>query len=426
MLKSFLRSLTEAGILIICLQISSYPQNNENDHKVTQQDIYRTNEIVNQLLQSNPIIDGHNDLFIHYFDCKDCPKDIDDYPLDTISKGHTDIIRWKKGGVGGQMLNVFGGMKTLDDYLKAWDLLYRIEEKYKNDLKIVGSSSEMRLAMKEGKIAILPALEGAVRLNDNMFFVRNFYKLGLRSVTFAYYTNQFADGSNDTIKHNGISKLGEEMVREMNRLGIIIDMSHISAEAMNDILDITKAPVIFSHSNARALCNVNRNVPSDVLLRLKENNGLIMLTAVPYFTRKDHYEWMDRGDTLYYKSIKEYPDNKAKVDSIMEKWEREDNMPEVTAKDFADHFDYVKNLIGVEHIGIAGDYDGIYYTIKGMEDVSTYPNLLIELVNRGWTEEEIRKICSENFLRVFEEIEKVSAQLKLETHPSLMNLSETN
>lgn len=426
MLKSFLRSLTKAGILIVCLQFSSYPQNNEQDYKVSQQDIYRTNEIVNQLLQSSPIIDGHNDLFIHYFDCKDCPKDIDDYPLDTISKGHTDIIRWRKGGVGGQMLNVFGGMKTLDDYLKAWDLLYRIEEKYKNDLKIVGSSSEMKLAMKEGKIAILPSLEGAVRLNDNMFFVRNFYKLGLRSVTFAYYTNQFADGSNDTIKHNGISKLGEEMVREMNRLGIIIDMSHISAEAMNDILDITKSPVIFSHSNARALCNVNRNVPDDVMLRLKENNGLLMLTAVPYFTRKDHYEWMDRGDTLYYKTIKEFPDSKAIVDSVMEKWEREDIMPEVTVKDFADHFDYVKNLIGVDHIGIAGDYDGIYYTIKGMEDVSTYPNLLIELVSRGWTEEEIRKICSENFLRVFEEIEKVSAQLKLETQPSLMNLSETN
>jgi membrane dipeptidase len=324
------------------------------------------------------------------------------------------------------MLNVFGGMKTLDDYLKAWDLLYRLEEKYKNDLKIVGSSSEMKRVMKEGKIAILPSLEGAVRLNNNMFFVRNFYKLGLRSVTFAYYTNQFADGSNDTVKYNGISKLGEEMVREMNRLGIIIDMSHISAEAMNDILDITKAPVIFSHSNARALCNVNRNVPDDVMLRLKENNGLLMLTAVPYFTRKDHYEWMDRGDTLYYKTIKEFPDNKAIVDSVMEKWEREDIMPEVTVKDFADHFDYVKNLIGVDHIGIAGDYDGIYYTIKGMEDVSTYPNLLIELVNRGWTEEEIRKICSENFLRVFEEIEKVSAQLKLETQPSLMNLSETN
>lgn len=144
-----------------------------------------------------------------------------------------------------------------------------------------------------------------------------------------------------------ISKLGEEMVREMNRLGIIIDMSHISPKPWNDILDITKAPVIFSHSNARAssLCNVNRNVPSDVLLRLKENADIIMLTAVPYFTRKDHYEWMDRGDTLYYKNIKEYPDNKAKVDSYNEKWEREDNMPEVTVKDFADHFDYVKNLI---------------------------------------------------------------------------------
>jgi len=381
-------------------------------------------EIVSRVFKISPVIDGHNDLFIHYFDCKDCPRDIEDYPLDTLVSGHTDIPRWKIGRVGGQMLNVFGGMKDMDSYLQAWDLLYRIEEKYSKDLEVVGTSAEMRRVMSEGKIAILPSLEGALRLGDNMFLVRTFYKLGLRSVTFAYYTNQFADGSNDTIKHNGISELGAEMVKEMNRLGILIDMSHISAEAMNDILDITKAPVIFSHSNVKTLCDVKRNVPDDVLLRLKENRGLIMLTAVPYFTRKGHYEWMDRGDTLYYKIIKEYPDNKSKIDSIMEKWEQEDIMPVITVKDFADHFDYVKNLIGVDRIGIAGDYDGIHYTIKGLEDVSTYPNLLIELARRGWTEEELCKITSVNFLRVFEEVERISGQLKLKTKPSLMNFSE--
>lgn len=420
MKRSLKKILTILSFSLLLAQVSIFSQNSELQ-------AFKNNsyESIQKILMTSRIIDGHNDLFIHYFDCKDCPIDIVDYPLDTIAKGHTDIIRWKKGRVSGQLLNVFGGTRALDDYLKAWDLLYRLEEKYKDDLAVVGSSSEMKRVMDEGKIAILPSLEGAIRLGDNMFLVRSFYKLGLRSVTFAYYTNQFADGSNDTVKHNGISKLGEEMVKEMNRLGIIIDMSHISAEAMNDILDITKAPVIFSHSNARTLCNVNRNVPDDVLLRLKENNGLIMLTAVPYFTRKEHYEWMDRGDTLYYKIIKEFPDDKSKVASIMEKWEREDIMPEVTVKDFADHFDYVKNLIGVDHIGIAGDYDGINYTIKGMEDVSTYPNLLIELINRGWTEDEIRKICSENFLRVFEDIEKISERLKLETLPSLMNLSET-
>jgi membrane dipeptidase len=377
-------------------------------------------EIVNRVLKISPVIDGHNDLFIHYFDCKDCPRDIDDYPLDTIAPGHTDIPRWKKGGVGGQMLNVFGGMKDMDSYLQAWDLLYRIEERYSNNLEVVGSSTEMKKVMSEGKIAILPSLEGALRLGDNMFLVRMFYKLGLRSVTFAYHTNQFADGSNDTIKHSGISELGAEMVKEMSRLGILIDMSHISAEAMNDILDITKAPVIFSHSNVRTLCDVNRNVPDDVLLRLKENRGLIMLTAVPYFTQKEHYVWLDKGDTVYYRALKEFPDNKSKVDSVMELWEIDNPMPAVTVYDFADHFDYVKNLIGIDHIGIAGDYDGIQFTIKGMEDVSTYPNLLVELARRGWTEEELRKITSENFLRVFEEVEKVSAQLTMETKPSLM------
>lgn len=211
------------------------------------------NKIVSNLLRRSPIIDGHNDLFIHYFDCNDCPKDLSGYRIDTINSGQTDIPRLRQGGVGGVLLNVFGREKNLDSYMQAWDLLYRMENTYKSDLKIVETSSEMKSAMNQGKIALLPILEGAGRLGNNMYLIRSFYKLGLRSVTFAYNTNQLADGSDDTPKYNGISEWGKEMVNEMNRLGIIIDMSHISTNAMHGILDVTKAPVIFSHSNARAL-----------------------------------------------------------------------------------------------------------------------------------------------------------------------------
>ena len=377
----------------------------------------KAKEIIARVLKTSPVIDGHNDLFIHYFDCKTCPRDLNDYRIDTISKGHTDIPKLRKGGVGGVLMNVFGKDTSLMSYHHAWDLLYRMEQAYSKDIKIVGSSVEMKNAMKNGKIAFLPILEGSVRLKNSTALLRTYYKLGLRSITFAYKTNGLADGSDDTVRHNGISDTGSIMVKEMNRLGILIDMSHISAKAMNDILDISQSPVIFSHSNARALCDVNRNVPDDVLRRLKKNGGIIMLTFVPYLVKKEHKLWLDSGNAVYYKAVKDYPDQKQKVDSIMMKWEEANPEPLVNVSDMADHFDYVKKMIGADHIGMAGDYDGISFTIKGLENASTFPNLLIELVRRGWTETELKKITSENFLRVFEVVEKNALKLQKQSQP---------
>lgn len=366
--------------------------------------------IVKKVLKVSPIVDGHNDLFIHYFDCKNCPRGLSDYRIDTLNSGHTDIPRMRKSGVGGLMLNVFGRERTEESYMEAWDLLHQMEKNYGRDLQIVKSSNEMKAAFKERKIALLPSLEGASRLGDNLELINKYYKLGLRSVTFAYKTNLLADGSDDTIKYNGISSFGKEMVTEMNRLGVLIDMSHISAKAMDDILTISKAPVIFSHSNARALCDVNRNVPDSILQKLKENRGIIMLTFVPYFVKKEHLNWLDDGDALYYKTLNDYPNDSLKMESVMTRWENSE--PIVTVADMANHFDYVKKLIGVDYIGISGDYDGLSFTIKGMEDVSCYPKLLVELAKRGWTEAELRKITSENFLRVFKEVEKQAIALQ--------------
>lgn len=368
--------------------------------------------LVQKVLKESPVIDGHNDLFIHYMDCKACPRDLKAHRLDTINTGHTDIPRLRKGGAGALLLNVFGEDKGPKSYLVAWDMLFRIEEAYPNDLKITTSSAEMRNAMKAGKIALLPILEGSIRLENSTALLRTYYKLGLRSVTFAYKTNGLADGSDDTVKHNGISAVGREMVKEMNRLGVIIDMSHISVKAMNDILNVTQAPVIFSHSNIRALTDVNRNVPDDVLIRLKKNKGIIMLTFVPYFVTPAHANWLQTGDDVYYKSLKDYPTHRAKTDSMMMQWEKDNPEPIVTIGDMADHFDYARKLIGVDHIGMAGDFDGIHYTIKGLGDVSTYPALLKELAQRGWTAEELVKITSENFLRVFSEVEKKASALQ--------------
>ena len=364
--------------------------------------------IVERVLKAAPVIDGHNDLFIHYIWCETCPRSFKEYRLDTINSGHTDIPRLRKGGSGGLLMNVYGEEKGKNSYLVAWDILFQMAKEYAKDMKIVRSSAEMRAAIKTEKIALLPTLEGAERLENSVAYLRVFYKLGLRSVTFAYHTNGLADGSDDTAKHNGISEAGKTMLKEMNRLGVIVDLSHVSTKAMNDILDHTKAPVIFSHSNARALCNVNRNIPDEVLLRLKNNGGLIMLTFVPYFTTSKHADWLRIGDSVYFKAKSEYPKRKEKLDNIMANWNRENPEPVVTVADMADHFDHVKKLIGVDHIGIAGDFDGIHFVIKDLHDTSTYPVLLTELARRGWSETELRKITSENFLRVFEEVEKSS------------------
>lgn len=367
--------------------------------------------IVDRVLRASPIIDGHNDLFAWYFGCTykklpKCPQDIADYPLDKIQKGHTDIPRWRKGGVGGVQLNVFAD--SLKTFLVAYDLLYRLEKTYSKDLKVVTSSDDMRKAMTNGQIAILPMLEGSVRLENKLSLLRTFYRLGLRCMTFTYYTSDLADGSDDTPKHNGISDLGRETVKEMNRLGVIIDMSHISSEAMSDILDLSRAPVIFSHSNSRTVCDVNRNVPDSILLRLKSNRGIIMIDMVPDHTSTAFVRWMNIGDSVYYSNKKNYPDDKSKLTEVMSKWERENPIPEVNIKDVADHFDYIKKLIGVDYIGISGDFDGIEYTVKGLEDVSCFPNILTELARRGWTGKELQKITGKNYLRVFREVENIA------------------
>jgi membrane dipeptidase len=192
----------------------------------------------------------------------------------------------------------------------------------------------------------------------------------------------------------------------------MIDMSHISAKAMSDILDVSTSPVFFSHSNVKALCNVNRNVPDSILTRLQQNKGIIMLTMVPYFTKNEYNDWLKKGDTVYFKAKDTYPEDKVAMNKLMDEWEKNNPQPVATVQDLANHFDYVKNLIGVDYIGIAGDYDGIEFFIKDMEDVSTYPKLLIELARRGWTETDLKKITSENFLRVFGAVERKSLELR--------------
>lgn len=368
-------------------------------------------EIVNKFLQTNQIIDGHNDFYHSYYDCSTCQGKIIDFPLDSINRGNTNIPLFRKGGVAGQLYNIYGKDRKTENLLMAFDLMYQMAETYPNDITIASKPSDLRHAIRNKKIALLPILEGAVLLQDNKSLLRTYYKLGLRSVTFAYKTNNLADGSDDVAKHNGVSTLGKEMIAEMNRLGIIIDMSHVSANAMRDILRNTKAPVIFSHSNAYSLCKVNRNVPDDVLRELKNNKGIIMINFIPFYISQEHADWIAKAENNWKIKVNELKDTAAADKYYNEIWLKQNPEPIVSVADVANHFDYIKNLIGVDCIGIGSDLGDKYeFTIKGMTDVSCFRSLLIELVRRGWTETELKKISSENFLRVFEEVDKKKYQ----------------
>lgn len=402
-LKShYLLFLTLPSLLLINFSIAQ-----QADHIKYKRTEKNAKEIVSKVLKTNPIIDGHNDFYHSFFDCSTCKGDIKDFRLDSITKGNTNIPLYRKGGVAGQLYNIYGKDRKTENLIKAFDLTHLIAETYPKDITIAGTTADLRTAIRNKKIALLPILEDAVLLQDNKALLRMYYKLGLRSVTFAYKTNNLADGSDDTVKHNGISSLGKDMIEEMNRLGIVIDMSHISADAMRDILKVTKAPVIFSHSNAYSLCKVNRNVPDDVLLELKKNKGIIMINFLPFFISQQHANWLAKAENDWNMKLNELKDTAATDKYYSEVWLKQNPEPVVSVADVANHFDHIKNLIGVDYIGIGSDLGDRYdFTIKGMTDVSCFPSLLVELARRGWTETELKKIANQNFLRVFEEVEK--------------------
>lgn len=370
-------------------------------------------EIVARFLHTNKIIDGHNDFYHSFFDCPTCKGSIEDFRLDAVNNGNTNIPLYKKGAVAGQLYNVYGKDRKAENLLKAFDLVYLMAKTYPKDITIAATASDLRKAIHSKKIALLPILEGAVLLQDSKSLLRMYYRLGLRSVTFAYKTNNLADGSDDTVRHHGISALGKDMIAEMNRLGIIIDMSHISADAMRGVLKTTTAPVIFSHSNAYSLCQVNRNVPDDVLLELKNNKGIIMLNFIPFYISQQHADWLSKAENDWRMKVNELKDTVAADKYYTDVWIKQHPEPVVSVSDIADHFDYIRKLIGVDYIGIGSDLGDRYeFTIEGMDDVSCFPTLLKELVRRGWTESELKKITSENFLRVFEAVEKRSSEIK--------------
>jgi membrane dipeptidase len=378
---------------------------------------------VKALLRTAPLVDGHNDLPWALREEQQTPRDVEAYNLRRATRGMTDIARLRQGMVGGQFWSVYIPGEIRDSgyarvQLEQIDIAKRIIAKYPDVFAPARTAADVRKAYAQGKIGSLLGMEGGHAIENSLGALRAYYDLGARYMTLTHnVTLDWADAANDKARHGGLTPFGQEVVREMNRLGMIVDLSHVSPGVMSAALNTTDAPVMFSHSSARALTDVPRNVPDSILARLPKNGGVVMVTFVPGFVSQkvsDH----DKALTAVRDSIAtRFPkDNDAQFAAVAA-WRESHPSPIATIADVADHLDHIKRVAGAAHVGIGGDYDGITETVRGLEDVSKYPDLLAELVKRGWTDAEIRGLAGANILRVLERAEVVAARLQ-KTRPA--------
>ncbi len=370
-----------------------------------------------------PLIDGHNDL--PWQIRRKANRDV--WAMDLAEPQpdlHTDIPRLREGMVGGQFWSVYvpvsmQGKEATRATLEQIDIVYQMIARYPDTFQLATTADEVEAAFAAGKIASMIGIEGGHSIDSSLGALRMFYRLGVRYMTLTHGRNiPWADSATDTVGVDGLTKFGEEVIREMNRLGMLADLSHVSPAAMRDVLEVTEAPVIFSHSSAFAVCGHVRNVPDDVLMQLAENGGVVMVTFVPgYISEETRLHGVKRNEErARLESIPGSTDES--VAEAMAAWNEANPTPPATLAQLADHIDHVRQVIGIDYIGIGGDYDGISTVIVGLEDVSTYPDLTAELIRRGYSDEDIMKILGHNVLRVMREAEAVAARLQQERNPS--------
>ncbi len=385
------------------------------------------------ILKEVPLIDGHNDVPIQYrvrvnydFDKLDFADDLSklERPM------HTDIDRLREGLVGAQFWSVFvpvryEGADAVQATKEQIDFVYRLIERYPDTFELALTADDIERIFAGGNIASLIGMEGGHSINNSLAVLRQFYELGARYMTLTHSDNtDWADSATDDPEHNGLTDFGNEVVREMNRLGMLVDLSHVSFDTMHDALGVSEAPVIFSHSSAYAVTQSSRNVPDDVLKRIPENGGIVMVTFVPSFVSEEVRHMWNKMQREENRLRRVHAYDKATIRKEIEEWLAEHPMPDAILEDVADHIDHIRDVIGVEYIGIGADYDGITTVPVGLEDVSTYPHLFAELLRRGYSEEELKKIAGLNVLRVMREAENVAKRLREEREPSQAMIDE--
>jgi membrane dipeptidase len=368
-----------------------------------------------ELLGRTPLVDGHNDLpwLVREF----AGGDLADYDLRGRGPHETDFARLAEGRVAAQFWSVWipsvdSGSARLQ--LEQIDLARRLIEANPDKLVLATSAADVELAQREGKIASFLGMENGRAIENSLGALRAFYELGVRYMTLTHgRSTDWADSATDTPRHGGLSPFGREVVREMNRLGMLVDVSHVSPDVMRQVLDVSEAPVIFSHSSARAVTDHPRNVPDDVLSRMAKNGGVVMVTFIPAFVSRKVMEWGKPLETKL-QGLVEIKD----FERVEKEHERiAGPQPKATIGDVADHIEHVAKVAGIDHVGIGSDFAGVTMPV-GLEDVSCYPYLFAELIRRGWKDDALAKLAGANLVRALGEAEAVAARLRKVRPPS--------
>jgi len=374
-------------------------------------------------LEAAPVWDGHNDVPIQLrsrfgnvigdFDFRDTL----DTQTSERSAMHSDLARLRQGMVGAQWWSVYVSpslpeAEAVQATIEQIDVTKRLIARYPDTLRLALTADDVEQAMGAGRIASLMGMEGGHSIGSSLAVLRQMYAMGARYMTLTHgKTLSWADSATDAPQHGGLNAFGMDVVREMNRIGMLVDLSHVSEEAMMDALDVAQAPVIFSHSGARAITGHLRNVPDSVLARLPENGGIVMAVALPWFITEDLRQHSASRAAEEARLEALYPGLPDTVEAQLAKWDAENREPVSTISDLADHIDHIRDVAGIDHIGIGGDYDGMPTGPIGMEDVTGYPALFAELAQRGYSQEDLEKIASRNMMRVMREAEAYAASV---------------
>jgi membrane dipeptidase len=360
-------------------------------------------------LASMLLIDGHNDL---PWALRDLGDDLD-LRAGTVGQTHTDLPRLRAGDVGGQFWSVYvpsSDPTPVSTVLEQIDRARRLIRKYPDTLAFARTADEVRTAAEHGQIASLLGAEGGHCIDSDLAILRCLYELGVRYMTLTHNANvPWADSATDEPVLGGLSDFGREVVHEMQRIGMLVDLSHVSPGTMRDALHTAQAPVIFSHSSAKAICGSPRNVPDDVLERLTANGGVCMVTFVAMFVSQECADWFD-GLKKFTASKGLDPRSFHDINSVESEWTAAHPVPRATLSQVADHVEHVRSVAGVEHVGIGGDFDGTTQVTEGLEDVSKYPALFAELRARGWSEADMSALAGANLLRVLRDAESYAAR----------------
>lgn len=381
-------------------------------------------QVADAALRVAPVWDGHNDVpeqlrdrrkdLIADFDFRDTSATAD--PAKGKIAMHTDLARLRRGHVGAQFWSVWVSTELTDQQavqavLEQIDVTKRLVARYPQDLQLAASAADVERAMKAGKVASLIGMEGGHGIGNSLGVLRQMYGLGVRYMTITHSKNTaFADSATDAPVHNGLTDFGRQVVREMQRIGMLVDLSHVSEKTMLDALDVAKAPVIFSHSGARAVASHPRNVPDNVLDRVKANGGIVMVVTLPDYVSDEVRDWGLRRTAEQARLEKLHTGrDPAVAKAALAEWTKANPSPGSTVAQVADHIDHIVKRIGVDHVGLGADFDGMDTATRGLDDVAGYPALFVELARRGYSQADLEKIASRNMMRVLKAAEAYAA-----------------